>query len=224
MHPLKKISSDPKSIKKIGRYKNKGGYSLHGIFQRSYKKTQDILFISNGHLLAKYKYPKIESTFESPMLNAFNLHLCGGWFWPNVNNDEEILNRVIKGLKPMGDIVDKKHNIKKILQIAEKEGLTCLISPHSWENYENIKFCRDSRFDELFNVEALFSDYCKYFLSIFRKTDGEYQKFRAKITNHRLSDFLDFDISTPRIDSDIIITGLILGYPVWSTISVMWMG
>lgn len=58
MRPLKKISNDSKSSKKIGRYKGKDGYSLHGIFQRNYKKTQDILFISNGHLLSKYKYPK----------------------------------------------------------------------------------------------------------------------------------------------------------------------
>ncbi len=223
MHPFKKISNDPRSSKRIGRYKGKDGYSLHGIFQRNYRKIQDILFINNGYLLAKYKYPKIESTFESPMLNLFNLHLCGGWFWPNMNKTEEILNRVVIGLKPMGDIVDKNHNIKTISQIAEKEGLVYNITPHSWESHENIRFCRDIRFDELFNLKALFSDYCRYFLTIFKKTDGEYQKFLARIMNHRLSDFLDFGISTPRIDSDVIITGLILGYPVWSTVSVMWM-
>ena len=41
--------------------------------------------------------------------------------------------------------------------------------------------------------------------------------------SRKLSDFLDFNISTPDIDSDLIIAGLILGYPVWSTVSVMWM-
>ena len=79
MKKLEKISDDPKSLKRIGRYKDEKGFSLHGIFKRTYSKTQDILFINNGHLMAKYKYPIIETKFNSPMLNAFNLHLCGGW-------------------------------------------------------------------------------------------------------------------------------------------------
>ena len=47
--------------------------------------------------------------------------------------------------------------------------------------------------------------------------------FMSKIANRRLSDFLDFNVGTPGMESDLIITGLILGYPIWSTVSVMWM-
>jgi len=171
----------------------------------------------------KYKYPKIDSTFESPMLNAFNLHLCGGWRWPNVNVKEEILNRVIQGLKPVGDIVDEDHNIERFKQIAEKEGLTFSVYPHSWKGHKSITICRDGKFNEIFDIEALFSDYCKYFLAIFKKTKGRYQDFRRRIASCKLSNFLDFDIGYPNSFSDVIITGLILGYPVWSTVAVMWM-
>ncbi len=223
MPPLKKISNDPKSSKKIGRYKDKEGYSLHGVFQRDYQKTQDILYINNGYLMAKYKYPKIDSTFESPMLNLSNLHLCGGWRWPNVNGNEEIINRVIQGLKPMGDIVDKSHNIEKFKQIADKEGLTYLVYPHSWEEHKGIMFCRDGKFNKIFDIGALFSDYCKYHSIIFKRTEGEYLNFRTRISNSKLSDYLGFDVGWPNSNSDFMIIGLILGYPVWSTVAVMWM-
>jgi len=55
MKELEKISDDPKTVKKTGCYKDKEGYYLHSIFQSDYIKTQDILFISNGVLLTKYK-------------------------------------------------------------------------------------------------------------------------------------------------------------------------
>ncbi|TFG18612.1 MAG: hypothetical protein EU529_17250 [Promethearchaeota archaeon] len=223
MKELEKISDDPKSLKRIGRYKDKKGFSLHGIFKRTYSKTQDILFINNGYLMARYKYPRIKPKFNSPMLNAFNLHLCGGWRWTNMDVKKEILNRVIKGLKPMGDIVDKSGDIVKISEILEKEGVTYKITPHSWKGHENIRFCRNGKIEEIFDIEALLADYCDYYATIVGEFEDEYQNFMLKISDHKLSDFLNFNISTPELDSDVIITGLILGYPVWSTVYVMWM-
>ncbi len=223
MAKLVKISVDPESMQKTGRYKDKEGYSLHGIFKRDYIKTKDVLFISNGILLNKYKFPKIKTRFNSPMLNFFNLHLCGGWFWPNINVKKEILRRVIKGLKPMGDIVDKIAEIREISNKAESAGLEYSIIPHFLKDHREITFCKDGKFEELFDVEALFSDYSKYYFAIFKKIQGEYQAVASKIANRRLSDFLDFNVGTPGMESDLIITGLILGYPIWSTVSVMWM-
>lgn len=55
------------------------------------------------------------------------------------------------------------------------------------------------------------------------RIQGEYQAVASKIANRRLSDFLDFNVGAPCMESDLIITGLILGYPIWSTVSVMWM-
>lgn len=223
MAKLVKISIDPESTQKTGRYKDKEGYSLHGVFKRDYIKTKDVLFINNGVLMKKYKFPKIKARFNSPMLNFFNLHMCGGWFWPNVNVKKEILRRVIKGLKPMGKIVDKTEEIKKVSDKAEKAGLKYRITSHFWEGHNSIRFCKDGKFEKLFDVEALLSDYSEYYFAIFKKTEGEYKTFTSKIANRKLSDFLDFNIGTPDKYSDVIITGLILGYPIWSTVSVLWM-
>jgi hypothetical protein len=101
-NPLTKISNDLLEQERPypGHYRDQNGIPLHGIYVRQYQKTEDKLIISNGNLMRKYKYPHINQTFHSPMLNDYNLHLCGGWRWWGVN-DIECITRVFNGKKPM---------------------------------------------------------------------------------------------------------------------------
>lgn len=100
---IKKISDDTPPINKHfrGRHRDASGEVMHGVYLREYKNTLHKLFINNGHIMNTYRYPKIDTMFHSLMLNAYNLHLCGGWHFPGVEQTE-CLTRVIAGLKPMG--------------------------------------------------------------------------------------------------------------------------
>ncbi|KKM77459.1 hypothetical protein LCGC14_1369800 [marine sediment metagenome] len=198
---------------------------LTGAYKKLGEKRSAVFFLNKGYLLSHYRFPTIKMKFELPMLNTFNLNLCGGWFLNDMGANEvheQVLSRVINGFKPMGDIVDINENITKISVNARKENLKFKISSHSWENRKTIRFCKKGKFNELFDIESLYEDYLSYYLIINKETEGEYLEFFRKMDGRRLEDFLDFEIANPDSDSDAMLTGLILGYPIWSTVSILW--
>ncbi len=214
---LKKISKNINSNEKKGYYRDKKGFSLHGIYKRNYIKHIKVLYIINGNIMSKYKFPKIKTIFRSKMINPYNLHLVGGWAFPNINVNKEILNRTINGLKPMGEISEWKKNeneIKKIIKILKKKGLVYRIYYSNDRIY--IRFCRDGQINEIFNLKNLEIDYKNYYYKIFGKSFNG--KFINKIKSKKLKDFLNTPIGNPESDDDMIIVGLILGYPIWSTV------
>jgi len=222
--PLIKISKN-KAVKNpySGRYKNFDGTTKHGIYIRKYKNTTDKLFINNGNLMRLYKYPNINRRFSSPKINDYNLHLCGGWTFTNIK-EEEVITRVIDGFKPMGFFITDK--IKKWKNICEKSGLSYLIEPNHipTEDYYNIGISSKGTFDENFNLQNLIIDYTNY--SKQTKTllpTKKIENFILSLKNIEIESYLTFDYANPTCDQDIIVTGLILGYPIETTVSIMWM-
>ncbi|MDP8205693.1 MAG: hypothetical protein P9L92_03435 [Candidatus Electryonea clarkiae] len=100
---LIKISNDKiiPSVPMEGNYCYPNHQPLHGIYLKTNMETYEKLFISNGNLLKKYEYPRIEEKYTSPLLTDYNLHLSGGWSWPGVANLESV-TRVLELKKPMG--------------------------------------------------------------------------------------------------------------------------
>ena len=212
-----------------GPYQDLSSSALNGIYQRDFGKYRERLFIGNGNCLKTYRYPIIQISFKSPLLNDYNLNFCGGWFMPRSDESEtlnwEFFYRVIDGKKPIAFIGGDTTTQIQMEKIAKEQGFaTSLLFDDKSQRWE-FGVGRVERFTTVFDLESLRSDYMKYadYLGVM---DEEYLTFYDKIQPLKISDYLQgFDYANEdKNESDNIITGLILGYPVYSTVSTMWYG
>lgn len=210
-----------------GPFRNLSGIPLNGIYQRNSGKFRERLFIGNGYCLKTYRFPIIRTSFKSPLLNDYNLNFCGGWFMPRIDESEtlnwEFFNRVIDGKKPIAFIGGDSTTQIQMEKIAKEKGFATSLLFDSQSQRWEFGVGRVERFTDVFDLESLKSDYIKYadYLGVL---DEEYLTFYNKIQNKKISDYLQgFDYAKEgKKESDDIITGLILGYPVYSTVSTMW--
>ena len=230
-NPLTKISNDLLEQERPypGHYRDQNGIPLHGIYVRQYQKTEDKLIISNGNLMRKYKYPRINQTFHSPMLNDYNLHLCGGWRWWGVN-DIECITRVFNGKKPMGFWgTDDEESYNYWLHGGDDSKL--LKFPNANFLYENsgykyvIGVCAPGTFDDHFDLKVLAHDYCEYAKAVKDSTSSSQidALFYGELKGKKIDTYLTVNHTHNITIGDTIITGLILGYPVETTASILWM-
>jgi hypothetical protein len=93
----------------VGKYRDAEGYGLSGWFEREYKYTKHMIALNNGNVMTRYRFPKVEIPFSSPMHRWENLWFCGGWSTqgPNgewVGSNDCLLQAVADGMKPVGFI------------------------------------------------------------------------------------------------------------------------
>ena len=77
----------------------------HGIYVTEHKRWNTKEIFNNGYRMIRYGHqPKI-IRFQSPMINDFNQHLCGGWSMSDIpDKSEATFNQLVTGRKPLCDI------------------------------------------------------------------------------------------------------------------------
>jgi len=231
---LSKISdvNQIQSSSNPGAYKDNNGLILHGIYLRTNKHTVDKLYIHNGNLLRKYKYPRINELFSSPLVNDYNLNLCGGWTWQGVEERETII-RVIKGYKPMGffstwsiDGYNEMLTYRNEIEDLDDFDLVTLPEreiPGTDVKCHEIGISTTKLFKDCFDLKALKNDYMEYAKACEVNSEG-ITEFIDSIENQKVSHYLSgFDYGNPNSDIEVLLTGLILGYSINTTVSIMWM-
>lgn len=208
-----------------GKYRDQDGHGLSGLYFREYKKMRHAVVIGNGHFLTRYRYPKIDIPFSSPMHRWDNLFFCGGYSvklpdGSRFDTNERTVEYVVKGLKPTGFIVVKETEKSRFIEMVEDK-IDYKVSPHFWEGYCEIGFANKGRLKDLFNIEELINSY-----KLLNKEMG-YEMHEPNIlklkevSNQELKDFLNYDYAHPVYTIDLMIVGLILGYPLESTFAVI---
>ena len=207
---LIKVSDDPIiDLPHKGPYRDEDNNALHGIYIRNQDDTQEKLFINNGDLVRKYIYPNIRTEFKSEMVNDFNLHFCGEWTWPDVDYEYGLIDRVRRKKKPMGlyicdtrgELNKLKHTIRYLnLNITKKD--------------KELGFCQKGKLKDLFDLDSLQKDYVNYLG--YKAID--FKKIADKTLDECIA---SFDYDNPKDDEELIITGLVFGYPIESTVSII---
>lgn len=210
-----------------GRYKNEQGLGLSGWYRRDYKKSSEMLVINNGHLLCKYKYPRIVYSFGDSMLSWKNLYFCGGYGviaedGKRLGSYDLLIEAVIKGLKPIGFIIVKESEVDKYIKMAVEGNLEYSINPHHWKNHCEIGLANRGKIEDYFNFNNLIELYDFYSKAlgyeILSKQDKEWLRDKYKL---QLSDFISgFEYSrSDKSNREDVLTGLLLGYPIESTVA-----
>jgi hypothetical protein len=174
-----------------------------------------------GDLLYR-KVPKYIETFKSKMVNDRNQIFAFS------GSNQAIANAVFEGKKPFGSLIEvyEKEDKDKSDKFFEDTISKCkelnieyyLSKEEKWSNVNTrryLQICHKGTFGELFDLEAFKNDY------VSSKTLDKYTMIHIvdSIENRKLSYYLkDFrwDDTTP-----IIITGLILGIPLYFTMSII---
>lgn len=207
---LIKVSNDPIiDLPHKGQYRDEDNNALHGIYIRNLDKTQEKLFINNGSLMRKYVYTNIKAEFRSGLVNDFNLHFCGEWSWPDIDYEYGLVDRVRRKKKPMGlficdsrgELNKLKHTIRYLnLNITKKD--------------KDLGFCQKGKLKDLFDLDSLQKDYLNYLG--YKAID--FKKIEDKTLDECIT---SFDYNNPEDDEELIITGLVFGYPIESTVSII---
>ncbi|MGF7058675.1 hypothetical protein [Brassicibacter mesophilus] len=200
-----------------GKYRNEEGLGLSGIYRRDYKKVSHILRLYNGNLNLRYSFPKVEIPFSTPMLNWDNIYFIDS------NYSDKLVEAVLTARKPIGFIVVEKAEVDTYIKKIEDKGVEYLVKPHFWEGHCEIGIANKGKIRELFDIEALLESYDlmskSYGYSLIDQEDKEELNI---LFNKELSDFLtDYDYVNPISDAMFVLNGLILGYPIESTVAVI---
>lgn len=236
--PLIKISTDelaPEQRTRTGKYKDENGYALHGVYIRETKNCREKLYIDCGHLRGIYTYPKINSKFSSPYVNDHNLHLCGAWSFTGVQQSE-CLTRVVEGKKLMGAYIiqEKKEEYHQWREYCVNSGLPFkdILPEPGNHNFYEIIIARPEPLTELVDLDALQHDYRAYAegckrretRALIKQIDKELLKILTtldEMKTKRAADYLQMDYANPKTAVQLMRTGLLLGFPIESTVSVL---
>jgi len=156
-------------------------------------------------------YPKIPQNinFKHIAVNDYNQHLCGGWSVYR-HNEFEALDRVMLGLKPLGIEITNDLNIatQKAKEIADKGFLS------SFELMGNNRYVISASvkgtLGDYFDMKTLVTDYkknglsCKHIKDYAKVTFDAFHNGKFNVEHHPIE-----------------IVGLVLGYPIENTISLI---
>jgi len=145
--------------------------------------------------------------------------------WYRLSTEYNIIQAVINGVKPIGFAISDREKTKdEFIKLITDAGLPHIVAPSESfrpdlpERYD-INLCQHGKVGELFDLDDVIESYQ---LLLELDPDADYyhnlKKQILKLRNRQLSDYLtDWDYANPKTDIDLILTGLLLGYPLEST-------
>ncbi|MCG7380050.1 hypothetical protein MH215_23940 [Paenibacillus sp. ACRSA] len=214
-----------------GKYRNEQGIGLSGFYRRDYNDTSDMVVMGNDHSMLRYKYPKASNIpFHSSLVRWHNLFFCGGYSIRFSNGEQtdtydRLFDAVRTGLKPTGFWPLTSEELEATLQKLKQTDLIwkVTINDHPYFQYE-IGVAIKGKMKDHFDMNKLTASY-----QLFSKKLG-YDLLSKKDEDIILSyEDVDlawllegFDYGDPgKKNHARVLTGLILGYPIESTVALL---
>ena len=211
---------------------SKSKSNITGVFHKNFKNGWTHTEIRNrGYLMSKYRYPIIERRFNSKLVNYDNLHLCGGWYLDGVDYKNQCILRVLKDVKPFGEeTYTTSEEVDKIEETINKHSnknnfkyvVTKRPKKDPW--YADVIIASIKTFSDIFDINNLMEDYGNFLYKKvpIRLYDGVLFNLE-ELKQYNVSGFLDngYEYWNPEDAIDYATTGLMLGYPIETTVSLI---
>jgi len=220
--------------KYLGRGRDDNDLVANGIYHRVFQKTEHTIIYVNGFFQSRYIYPLIERRFSSVMVNDYNLCFVGGW-WPNdqhgicINTYTGHLDRVISGQKPMAWLSAFKgrpsvQELRDLELKARSFGLATSFT--ETDDRLSLAVCRKGKLAELFDLKALRADYINFLantsqVGYYRLVTKEVINTIDSLNGTTLEQYINWNTEPEGSTRYYILTGLLLGFPIESTISIL---
>lgn len=207
-------------------YLDEQGRPLTGFVMRETKNTQTMTLCGRGYYRMAYT---IDKAIEPPihtMIRWMNLTMCGGFFMKDEDGKpidaDAIATAVRNGLKPAGDLFYwQQDHARNIAATARELGFEVLeyqrdfpVNPVAYR----VMIGDSRRIDEIFDLEKIANYYeaaVPYTVSALRCRYSEV----AELTP--IGALMQYDWVNPGSPSELIMTGMLLGYPFESTASLL---
>lgn len=167
---------------------------------------------NKGHIIKRYRNIPRNINFRHAMVNDYNQHLSGAWSVYKHYDFEEV-DRVMRGLKPIGDSIS--YNFRAIKDKMWELRNKGYIATYSQQRIGStilyiLTASPKGKLGEFFDMETLATEY-------------ERQGFSGKsIRDHSDVNFEKFhNIKYNSGFYPVEIVGLVLGYPIENTISII---
>lgn len=202
--------------------------NIHGIQMIRYdsNKTSRVKVVSGKYSLATYRFPKAEPPYFSPYISWANLDCCGGWRY-----DEEYLKTAVQEGKKLYagiSIYIPKDSSREAMEASIKgvfdtlpEGITGGFEPVCNERYLAYYICREGTLEDYYDIEAVIAYYGKLGIGFSDETAAEIRDLAKVEISCFGSESAPIDYANVFTYASAVITGLLLGYPIESTVSLI---
>lgn len=215
----------PKPYK--GPLRDEQGNALNGFKVQETKKSRKVSILCNGRYQRHYKFPKGLTVPKHPMNRWLNTPMCGIPLYDEDGNDLSfhypIMEAVLEGKKPVGHIMfwnSQKEEYHIFLEKAKATGLEIFkyqdeLRPNE---YASIMVGVNKPLKELFDLDEI----AQFYADGTGFTKDYFYKNLSKVKNLTpVKILLTYDWANPASTSDLMLTGLCLGYAFESTLSCM---
>lgn len=182
-------------------------------FERTdYKNRSKVKVHNDGYNLRTYRFNNI-SCFESTYISWANLDCCGGW----ATSDEYLKTAVQNGQKLFASIVHPQDQ-----RFESSDEVIVDTRNHGWiKDYCITHISRKGNLSNYYNIDSVLEHYSRLGITF---TVGEIALIR-EYCNVELSVFgteeAPFDYAHITEIEQYVVTGLLLGYPLESTASLI---
>jgi len=184
------------------------------------------------YILRSYRFNRISDCFASPYLSWANLDCCGGWNYEEAYLDTAVLDgkklyaskaQILK-TQYFPDAPSKEQAMQQfqIFMDTLPEGVAAGVEgTFDSEDYLHTFICREGKISDFFDINSVFEFYGKLGLMLpqaVKKQVVDFCETDIKTFGGEAPPFLYYQASTP---AEFITTGLLLGYPIESTASIL---
>lgn len=197
------------------------GLVANGFYYTIKDEYKYVYRINSGNIDLKYVFPNCLMPSLSKMINWRNL-----FFVDNFDMDDLLVESVIKGLKPIGFVyyTKDKNNLLNIFDHLSTTTNLILTLLGDWESADGqvyLGIANNCKLADLFDIDTVIDGYRNLSsmdgFSISQYFDIDYLH---NLMNMNMGWFLEsanWDHGNPTGFNDVIINGLLLGYPIEST-------
>lgn len=181
------------------------------IVREDYKNRSKVSVLGfDGTTIRTYRFNNVPE-YNHPYLSWENLDHCGGWS----SDDTYLLTAVQNGKKPAAQYVSINEPVPTVKPGNNTE--TYYTSEQIYDNYtrNQVYIARTCSLKDIFDIDSIIDAYSKHDIFLDRE---ELMPYMKKPIMDLLKENFFLDQET---DTETVITGLMLGYPIESTASIL---
>lgn len=214
--------------------------SSYGVtmLREDYKKRSQVKVFSEyqgkRHILRSYRFNRISDRFDSPFCSWGNLDCCGGWL-----SDDTYLDTAVQEGKKLyagrvqrlqssyfPELPSREDALQGFQKIVDElpAGVIAGVEYNGRDSMEDFLYtfiCREGRIADYFDLNDVFKFYSKLGLEFPQYVVAQVKalcKIEIKTFGGEKPPFLYYQAGAP---VELITTGLLLGYPIESTASIL---
>lgn len=209
-----------------GKVRDESGRPLYGFKVKTHKKTRLVSIVFNGNFEEHYRFPIHPKAVIHPMVKWANLPMCGIPIFDqkgiSITTEERILEAVLLGEKPVGDLMYLESDVEAIAQaeyLAKGAGLVVFKYTRSeGDGRTCLMVGVDQPLEKLFDLKSI-SDY--YAEGVNARQDFFLETLTDVGHLTPAQALRTYNWSTPATCRQLVLTGLCLGYPFESTLAIL---